>query len=151
MLSSTELEYVKALINSYYAKGYTNYVVHTVTENNNDYDICIYLSKTEIESVTDNYFSIDDGLQIYIDSSGKSNYSTNRRDSVSRFDGYVTIDQAEFIYTNAISEYSLVNIPLNPNLTIDYKQRIIDVFIIAILIIIFLYIFIRDLFQIGGR
>lgn len=131
--------------------GYTSYLVHTVTENNNDYDICIYLSKTDIEAVTDNYFDINDGLQIYIDSSSRSNYSTNRRDSVSRFNGSVTIDNAEFIYTNAISEYSLVNIPLNPDLSIDYTQKQTDMVLIFIVVILILYIFIRDLFNIGGR
>lgn len=74
MLSSVELEYVKSLISTYYAKGYKYYLCTTVTETNyttTDYDICIYFSKEPIEAVTDNYFDIRNGIQIYIDSSSK--------------------------------------------------------------------------------
>lgn len=74
MLTAVELEYVKALISTYYAKGYKYYLCTTVTEfgnNASDYDICIYFSKEPIEAITDNYFEVKNGVQIYIDSSSK--------------------------------------------------------------------------------
>lgn len=74
MLTTNELDYVKALISTYYTKGYKYYLCTTVTElynSDNDYDLCIYFSKEPIEAVTDNYFDVKNGLQIYIDSSSK--------------------------------------------------------------------------------
>ena len=54
MLSSLESEYLKGLISVYKSKGYKYYIAHTVTETNNDYDVCIYLSKTEIKAIDQN-------------------------------------------------------------------------------------------------
>ena len=66
MLSQIELEYVKGVLNAYYAKGYKYYLVHSVTEYNNEYDVCIYLSKEKINAISDNYFSVSHGLNRYI-------------------------------------------------------------------------------------
>lgn len=74
MLTAVELEYVKSLISTYYLKGYKYYLCTTVTEygtSNTDYDLCIYFSKEPIEAITDNYFEVKNGIQIYIDSSSK--------------------------------------------------------------------------------
>lgn len=146
MLSQVELEYVKALINTYRNKGYKYYMCHTISDNNNnDYDICIYFSKEKIEALNDNYFSVEKGIRIYIDSSSKSNYNTNASDTVSSFSNNVTVDLAEFIYTNAESEYSYSAICLNPDLLVDYKQNHLSVITLILMCIIFCYIFIKDL------
>lgn len=74
MLTAVELEYVKSLISIYYSKGYKYYLITTVTEigsNASDYDLCIYFSKEPIEAITDNYFQVKNGIQIFIDSSSK--------------------------------------------------------------------------------
>lgn len=150
MLSQVELEYVRALINTYYAKGYKYYMCHTISDNNNnDYDICIYFSKDKIEALNDNYFSVENGIRIYIDSSLKSNYNTNASDVVSSFSNNVTVDVSEFIYTNAESEYSYNSLCLNPDLQIDYKQNHLSVITLILMCIIFCYIFIKDLFLRG--
>lgn len=147
MLSQVELEYIKALINTYYAKGYKYYMCHTISDNsNNDYDMCIYFSKDKIEALNDNYFSVEKGIRIYIDSSSKSTYNYNASDTVSSFNNNVTVDEAEFIYTNAISIYSYNTICLNPDVTVDYSENN-NLNTISILIcVIFCYLIIRDLF-----
>ncbi|MCI8393304.1 MAG: hypothetical protein HFJ24_05655 [Clostridia bacterium] len=150
MLSQTELEYVKGVLNAYYAKGYKYYVVHTVTEYNNEYDVCIYLSKIEIEAVTDNYFSIDKGLKVLLDSSSRTQNSYSSRDRVDGFSGNFTVDNSEFIYTNAKNEYSLTTIPVNPNITVDYSHDMTMYALCFLITIFFTYFFIRDLF-IRGR
>lgn len=146
MLSQVELEYVRGVLNAYYAKGYKYYLVHAVTEYDNENDVCIYLSKEEIRALNDNYFSVDHGLKLLINTSTRSNNNYGQRDTVDSYNGNVTIDVAEFIYTNAKNEYSLTSIPVNPNITEDYtdfKQTSILCFAV---IALFLYIFIRDLF-----
>ena len=147
MLSQIELDYVRALLNAYYAKGYKYYVVHTVTEYNNEYDICIYLSKEEITALNDNYFS---GLKLLVDTSTRTSNNYGARDKVESYQGNVTIDVAEFIYTNAKNEYSLTAIPVNPNITVDYSHDMTMYALCFLITIFFTYFFIRDLF-IRGR
>lgn len=150
MLSSIEMDYVKGVLNAYYAKGYKYYLIHTVTEPDNNYDIHIYLSKEEIVAMNDNYFFVNHGLELLIDSSLRSYNSSIARDSVSNFSGNVTVNQAEFIYTNAESRYNLTTLSLNPNITVDYTESATSVILIIVVCILLLYLFIRDLFNIGG-
>ena len=152
MLSSTEMEYIQGLISAYYLQGYTHYLCHTITDNyNNEYDICLYVSKEKIEAVTDNQFEVKDGLRLYIDTSSKSNNNTNENTSVSSFSRSVSVDVAEFVYTDAEVSHSLENIPLNPDITFKASTNL-DVLVLLIPIgIILLYMLIRDLFRIGGN
>lgn len=151
MFSTVENEYIKALINTYYGKGYKYYICHTITENGNDYDLCFYFSKEEIRAVTSSYFDVKNGLRVYLDSSSKSNYSNLTRDIVSTFSGYVDVDVAEFIYTNANCNYIVENMPLNPDISIDYTQNHVDIILLIVITIFCVYSFIKDLFNIGGR
>ena len=151
MLSSVELEYVKALINTYYAKGYKNYLCHTITDNNNDYDFVIYFSKFEISAISDNYFEIQSAVKLSVDSSVKSQYNNNSNDNVEKFSGFLSVDTAEFIYTNAVSTSDLTVMCLNPDLSIEYKKDFSFSYVSILICILLLYIFIRDLFGLGGR
>ena len=108
MLTAVESEYIRGLISVYQLKGYKYYMCHTVTENNNNYDACIYFSKDEIMAIDNNIFSVSSGVKIYIDSSSRSyNYQTGYNDSPrtliadNSFNGNVNVNVAEFVYTNA--------------------------------------------------
>lgn len=151
MLTQIEHDYCKSLVDTYYSKGYKYYLIHTITDTNNNYDVCIYFSKTEISGLNDNYFFIDHGLRIYLDSSSKNYNYSGSRDTVDSFSGNVTIDVAEFIYTNAKTEYNYSLIPVNPDIMVDYSYNNINFCLVFLLVIFFLYFFIRDLFRIGGR
>lgn len=151
MFSTVENEYIIGLINTYYGKGYKHYLCHTITENGNDYDFVLYVSKEKIGGINDNYFDIKDALRLYVDSSSRSTYNSTLGDKVSSFTGYITVDQGEFIYTNAECNYNLSTIPLNPDITIDYKQNHVDVILLIVITIFCVYSFIKDLFNIGGR
>ena len=83
---------------------------------------------------------------VLIDTSTRSQTNYNRRDSIDSFNGNVTVDVAEFIYTNAKNEYSLTAIPVNPNITEDYTDYKVTSVLFCLVTILFLYIFIRDLF-----
>ena len=110
MLSSLESEYLKGLISTYKLKGYGYYLAHTVTENNNDYDVCVYFSKSKIKAIDQNIFSIENGLKIYIDSSSRSyntSYNTPRVVLAdNNFNATISVNVAEFVYTNSILGYS---------------------------------------------
>lgn len=151
MFTSVELDYLRALINTYYSKGYKYYMCHTITENNNEYDMCIYFSQEKIEAFSDTYFDVVHGIRIYVDSSGKSTYSTGHRDVVSSFSGSVSVDKAEFIYTNADNDCSITTIPINPDIFIDYSYKYTDYAVMFVIIFVFLCYYIKVLFGIGGR
>lgn len=152
MLTQVEKDYLISLINTYKKQGYKHYMAHTVTENNNDYDICVYFSKNDIVAINDNYFDIGtNALKILINSSSRSNYDSVDRDNVSSFNGNVTIPEYEFIYTDAKAEYSISSLCVNPDITLDYGFRQIDLVLLFLVCIIFSYVFIKDLLNIGGR
>ncbi len=153
MLSAQELEYVKGLVGAYYKKGYKYYLCHTVTESNNVYDVYVYFSKEEIKAITSDTFDVTDGLLVKIDSSQRNdnsyNGSTHSRDEVSNVSSIVSVHQAEFIYTNAISNYS-TNLVVNPdlnysNLTAQNTHLLGGVFVM--LIIAFLFSFVASILR----
>ena len=129
---------------------------HTVTESNNVYDVYIYFSKKEIKAITSDTFDITDGLLVKIDSSQRSdnsyNGSTHSRDeisNISNISNIVSVNQAEFIYTNATANYS-TNLVLNPdlnysNLTAENTELLGGVFIV--LIITFLFSFVASILR----
>ena len=150
MFTNNEIDYVKSLIETYLNKGYKYYLAHTITDNS-EYDICIYFSKDKIDAMSDSYFDVEKGIKLLIDSSAKSTYNYDENDTASSYNGTVDIDVSEFIYTNAISEYAYTSIPLNPDITLDYKEEKVNSLLLIIVTILFIYIFIRDLLGIGGR
>lgn len=159
MLTAVESEYIRGLISSYQAKGYKYYVCHTITENNNNYDACVYFSKEEIKAVDNNIFSISNGIKIYVDSSSRSyNYQTGYNDTPrtliadNNFNGNVNINVAEFIYTNATADYSESVYVLNPDITksgvSSYTKDSFSVILLVLVVSILLFNFIRTILRI---
>lgn len=155
MFSTVELDYLKGLINSYFMKGYKYYVAHTVTESNNDYDIYIYISKEKITASNSNTFILPEGtLFIKIDSSYRSdgyNPSLNSRDVLSFYENSISIDVAEFIYTNAELNYSLTTDVINPDLFFVGATSVFDLntsyALLFVCVITFLYTFIKSILR----
>ena len=158
MLTELESEYIKGLISTYELKGYKYYLCHTVTENNVDYDICIYFSKEEIKAIDNNIFSISNGIKLYIDSSSRYyNYQTGYRDTSrillmnSNFNSSVNINIAEFVYTNAILSYSEVLYPINPDIrksgVSSYSNDNFNIILLVLIVVIILFKFIRLIFR----
>ena len=157
MFTQVETDYLKSLINFYKKQGYDYYLAHTVTENYNNYDMCIYFSKEEIKASTDNTFSIKNAIVINIDSSGRNdnnNYSTSARDIISNsnYSGSLLVHPAEFIYTNAILDYEAVSFCINPDIlesgVNSYNNNLFSLSILFLLTLILLYHFIHDLIRI---
>lgn len=157
MFSQVEIDYIKSLVNVYRDKGYMYYLAHTVTERNNEYDICIYFSKEEIDASTDEIFNINNALVIYIDSSSRNdnnNSSIHTRDLISNsnFSGTVRVNTAEFIYTNAVCNYTETMFCINPDIlqsgVTSYNSNLQNNVIIVLLTVILLYHFIYDIFRI---
>ena len=157
MFTQVEENYIKSLINTYKKEGYKYYLCHTVTENNNDYDICLYVSKEEIKAVTSASFDVTNAVKIYIDSSSRNdsgyNPSTHTRDRVdeSNLSTIVIVDDAEFIYTNATCNYDMTSLPVNPDLflqgTDSYSSMFLTVTCIVVLVITFLYTFFYNILK----
>lgn len=150
MLTTQEIEYIKCLLPVYYKYGYKNYVCHTLTNNYEDFDIYLYLSKDSIVSDNKNQFIFtNNSILLKIDSSSRneSNYIPNIDDTteLSIFEGVLNIDVAEFVYTNANTTYSNTKIPLNPDINYmnyDSNNYILIFAFVCVLAIQFLYNFI---------
>ena len=160
MFSTVEESYIKGLISSYYQKGYKFYVVHTITENNDEYDACIYFSKSEIKAITPLTFDVTNGVCIKLDSSSRYSYNdtSNYYKSVvvdGNYTNVVAIDKAEFIYTNATLGYSETSLPINPDINYNSSNSYSDIVssntLFCLIIIVFLYMFIRDLLRFGRK
>lgn len=159
MLTAVESEYIRGLISVYQLKGYKYYMCHTVTENNNNYDACIYFSKEEIKAIDNNIFSVTNGIKIYIDSSSRSyNYQTGYNDSPrtlivdSNFNSTVNINVAEFVYTNAVTDYLETSYIVNPDITksgvSNYTNDNFSVILLVLIVSILLFDFIRIILRI---
>ena len=158
MFTQVEENYIKALINTYKKQGYNYYLCHTITETNNNYDICLYVSKEEIKSVSSTTFDLTNAIGIYIDSSQRNdnnyNLSTHTRDLM--FDGNITtivsVNQAEFIYTNATYTYTESSTVINPDLLVQGSESV-EMFTMVgviqiVLIITFIYTFFANILRI---
>lgn len=151
MFTQTEENYLKSLINTYISKGYKYYLCHTITESNNNYDVCLYVSKNEIKANNSYIFDLSQAICIYIDSSSRSdsgyNPSTHSRDIIhsDNVTGEVEINQAEFIYTNASYTYTESTLPVNPDLMLQgvdsYQHLCNNNVLIVLLVVMFLYTF----------
>lgn len=157
MFTTVESEYLKGLLNVYYEKGYKYYIAHTITEQNNDYDFCVYLSKDKITSSSPNKFNLsDNSIVIYVDSSQRNdnsyNPSTGNRDLLLVYHGNLTVNIAEFIYTNSSVSYSLVDNALNPDILMSgvnsYDNKIFSFGLMFVVISVFLYMFIKSILRI---
>lgn len=157
MFTTVENEYLRGLLNVYYEKGYKNYIAHTVTETDNNYDFYVYLSKDKITANSSHDFVLsDNSIVIYVDSSARStsgyNPSNSSRDLVSFFSGDLHVHIAEFIYTNANFSYSLINEPINPDILMSgvnsYDNKIFSFGLMFVVVSLFLYMFIKSILRI---
>lgn len=154
MFTSVESDFIKAFVNSYYNAGYKQYIVHTITESDNDYDMCFVFSKNEIEAISDNNFVVSEGIIIYIDSSSRNdrnNSSIHSREDIHRisFSGSYQINIAEFVYTNAHFDYDVSSILLNGDIlesnTYNKEIHTLSFLTLFILVLIFLYMFVTKI------
>lgn len=150
MLSVQEQEYLIGLVNAYKAKGYKYYLCHTISYNS-DYDFVVYFSKEKITAVSDSYFSVNNSVRVYVNSSTRSQYDNSSRDTSSSFTGNFSVDLGEFIYTNADTSYTSTSTPINPDIMSDYDLTRFEFLVVFLICFIGLYIFICHLFGIGGR
>lgn len=157
MFTAVESDYLKGLLNVYREQGYKYYVAHTVTESDNVYDMYVYLSKDEIISTSPSDFELsDNSIVIRIDSSSRNdnsyNSSTHSRDTLFHYHGDLSVNLAEFIYTNSNVSYSLIDKSLNPDILIsgvnNYDNKLFSYGLMFIVISIFLYIFIKSVLRI---
>ena len=161
MFTQVEENYIKGLISSYKKLGYNYYICHTITENNNDNDIAIYFSKDEIKAITSTTFDISNGIHITIDSSSRNDsgyyLSTGYRSTISdnNYNNILSVNKAEFIYTNATLDYSETSLVLNPDIELNnsssYIINKINYLLLFVLLITFLYTFIINLLRIRKR
>lgn len=156
MFSAQEESYIKSLIGSYYTKGYKNYLVHTVTETDNNYDMYIYFSENDITAFTPTTFDLTESIFIKIDSSSRNdnsyNTSVHSRSIVenSSYTGILEVNQAEFIYTNALCDYSTSTSVVHPDVLMgDYSvtSGITNELILVVLLITFLYTFVCNILR----
>lgn len=156
MFSQQEIDYILSLINTYRRLGYQYYMCHTVTEDNNVYDICIYFSQKEIKAVTSTTFDLSNAIQINIDSSSRNdnsyNGSTHSRDTLvsSNLTKIINVNAAEFIYTNATvsnSAITLVNSDLTLNNASNYQDTLLLATNLFMCSVIFLYLFFKSILR----
>lgn len=156
MFSTSEVEYLKSLLNVYCNLGYKNYVAHTVTETDNEYDFCVYLSKDKITSSDSNTFNLsDNSIVVYVDSTSRNdnsyNPSTGSRDTVFHYHGDLDVNLAEFIYTNAEVSYTEIDYPVNPDILLSgvdsYKSLMLSASLLFVLVNVFLFMFIKSLLR----
>ncbi len=153
MFSQQEIDYVLSLINTYRRLGYNYYVCHTITENDNIYDICIYFSKKEIKATSSTTFDLINAIQINIDSSSRNyNSSIHSRDTLVSSDltKIININSAEFIYTNATvsnSAITLVNPDLRLNAASNYDNTLLLASNLFMCSVIFLYLFFKSILR----
>lgn len=157
MFSAVESEYLRGLLNVYKEQGYKYYLAHTITESDNDYDFCVYLSQDKITSSAPNKFNLsDNSIVIYVDSSSRNdnsyNPSTGSRDLLLVARGVIDVNVAEFIYTNSEVSYNLIDNAINPDILISgvnsYDNKLFSYGLMFVVISIFLYMFIKSILRI---
>lgn len=157
MFTDVELNYIKSIVNTYKKHGYKYYLCHTVTERYNDYDATIYLSKEPIKASTENTFVLNNALVINIDSSSRNDtndtsisYRTLLHNS--NYSGSISVNIAEFIYTNAECIYELTSFVKQPDImnsgVTNPDNMIINYSSVFLVLSIFLYLFIKSVLRI---
>lgn len=152
MLSEQEFEYVKNLVSTYQKLGYKYYVCYTTTDDNIDIDVNVCFSKKEIHAISDNIFSIEDGIKITLKS---SNYRYNDRPNVVNLittisGDLIAVNDYEYIYTNAITDYDTTEYVVNPDLlysNLNYENTQYFYISVFLLSVIFLYMFVKSILR----
>lgn len=119
MLSDIQLTYAQSLINTYRRSGYNDYILVEATrstQNNQPYNMFLYLTKGKFTAQSVNSFEADDSvLRVSIDT---SSYSTTNNDSMLKYEilnnTLVTLQDYYATYTNA--EYTETAIYRQPDL-----------------------------------
>lgn len=151
MLSELEINFLLGLIGVYKKKGYNYYLCNTINNRDDNYDFVVYFSKEEIDDINGNKFSINNAIEIKVDS---NSYSYDNQDVIqivnSNFSGIVSVPVDSFIYTNASVEKSS-SVLINPDITLSnsynydlMKMSYVNCFI---LISLFLWFFIKSILR----
>ena len=153
MFSSSENDYILALVNRYSLEGYKYYLVHSnVDLDSTNNVITFYFSKNEIEALSDDIFTIgDNSLKIDIVSNFLESDNLDVR-SIEEYTGTIIVKDIDCIYTNAVVEYSLNSEIINPDIrvnagtdTFNYNFAGVGLFMVVVL---FCYIFLKSLLRI---
>lgn len=156
MFTELEIEYLRALVSTYYEHGYKYYLAYTVTDRNDTTDIVVFFSKTSIKALSNTSYNAQHAIQLKIDSSSKSEYSFNERVVYlnNDYSGIVNIDVAEFCFTNAELDYKTETFFVNPDIHYVSDNGVYDmqlnVVAIFVAVISFIYLFIAHILRVRG-
>lgn len=143
MINETEEIYVKGIIINYYNNDYKNYICQTNNPSNsynqNYYDLYCYFSKENIVKQNNN-FVITNGVKCDIDTKSPTSTYKNNSLNCNNYNGNMTINQKEFIYSNVNGE---------SNLIASYQKQesieIIGIVCVAVLLISLLYRLLKNI------
>ena len=156
MLTIEEAQYFKSLIDTYKSKGYKYYLLHTKNDYNDyrddGFDFIIYFSKDNIFANSASNFTVYEGIKLGIDTNLRSdNYNNDSIFSIENFEGTVSINHAEHVYTNAKLLYydneTLINPDLNLGESINYNYVIQNTSFLFIIICGLLIAYLVRLFR----
>lgn len=157
MFSTTQQQYIDDVVLQMYLQGYKYYVVHTNT-NINDYsnnewrDLTFYFSKNEIKASSQYKYQLTNSALKYSvrTSNASRNYSDERVIVTNQNASTITINDYEFISTNATNSQTmnvLAEIEYNNSNNIVYHMTMNDFYVIPVcLLIIFLFQWINRVF-----
>lgn len=156
MFSAVENDFIKSFVSAYFNEGYKYYIVHTVTETGNDYDLRFIFSKEDIQAVSDNDFVVVDAVVVDVDTSSRSdnyNQSIHSRETISQisYSGAYEVNVAEFVYTNATPQFEGNTIVLNGDIlasgTFNVDMFTWSFLTVFMLVLIFIYMFVSNIFN----
>lgn len=147
MFSTTQQQYIDDVVLQMYLQGYKYYVVHTNT-NINDYsnnewrDLTFYFSKDEIKAISQYKYQITNSALKYSvrTSNASRNYSEERVVITNQNATTITINNYEFISTNATNSQTmnvLAELEYQRSNSIDYNMNLNDVYVIPFVVMIF--------------
>lgn len=147
MFSTAQQQYIDDVVLQMYLQGYKYYVVHTNT-NINDYsnnewrDLTLYFSKEEIKATSQYKYQLSNlSLKYSVRTSNASrNYSEERVIITNQNATTITINNYEFISTNATNSQTmnvLAELEYQSSNSIDYNMNLNDVYVIPFVVMIF--------------
>lgn len=143
MISESEEIYVKGIIINYYNNDYKNYICQTNNPSNsynqNYYDLYCYFSKENIVKQNNN-FVITNGIKCDIDTKSPNSTYKNNSLNCNNYNGNMTINQKEFIYSNVNGESNLI-----ANYQKQESIEIIGIVCVAVLLISLLYRLLKNI------
>lgn len=141
LFSDSEITFSEGYVNTYLNKGYSYYVVQTVSEYNNAVDLRFYFSKEPITFTGQRVFTITDGIRVDYDSSNSYNDSSLVKFSQSSASGSVTIGAQEDVFSNAVMQStSLAAYPELDTNTLEIKSGIWIFGFITVIILFLMFV-----------